>query len=325
MDVLNTSQITCLIPIKLSTHNPLNDELQRWLEIGLRSYVKFLDPSIVHSFVIISPDAEIDAVKARVAKFVEAHVPSCPFEFKYVKDSWLCPIMINGGHTWGYQQILKLEISRFIYTDLYMILDTDIYMVKPMSLSDIVTTNGRLIMTTDPFKMHPEWFSMSKALITNDAIDPDGRGGFLPDERVIQVTPQIMVTKAVSTLVSFLKIRHGIYYQRTMLEKGFTEYTLYWSWLKRRGEIEKYYDTECGGNTGLKVNNGDMWDIEIDKLRLLGNPIWFYPLESGMDGLRERVRKQFEESQNYFFSLFQSNIGQIPVSEWIAILKPYVT
>lgn len=334
---------TWVIPIKTHTHDPKNDELERFLEIGLRSYKKFLDPAAVHSFMMICPDDELVQIKDRTDRFCKQN--NVPFEFKFSKDSWLIPAthdpnvreMMKQGGTWVYQQLLKLEVARIIYTPVYMVVDSDVYLTKKFTEDSIYVDTYKdlflapdhpgsalkhpLITTTDPFYYHPEWYEASCSQLRTPVNQLFPTALSSGTNRVLQVTPQLLVKQEVIQMLQHLKdIKDPLNYQIELLQKGFTEYSLYWSWLTKQNHTE-LYDMTCGGNKGGKepINN---YDIEIESVRLLGRPIWFKP--KSRDDLVARIRTQFEENACFYFGLLQSNIQGITTQDAIQIIRPYL-
>ena len=311
-------KISIVIPLKRNTHST-NDEVDRFCAIGLPSLLKYLSLDEIDRLIVITPMNESLSVETQIRSVIADTGPwAGKLKLRMLYDHHLCSLSTSG---WLFQQLLKLEAARFTTAPYYLVLDSDIYLTRPLQPSrDLIDTEGRLLMTTDPLSYHPEWYGPSCDVLktTMDALFKEGSS----QSRVMQVTPQILVTEEVKGLLAWLSASYGEgTYQEYLLRHGFTEFSLYWCWLvlnKKQGQL---YQTASGGNLG-KIAPGSMIDLELDQPRLMGNALWFAPQPPHT--LASWVERQFRNNQKYFFSLIQSNISGLSLETVISVLRPRV-
>lgn len=288
-------KLTFVIPICRHTHSKCN-ELERFKNIGLVSFHKYLDPEVVHEFLIISPKDQLLLIKNELA-------PIIGYPVRFISDeSLLGKATKMTVDSWYKQQLIKLAVATAVQTEHYMTIDTDIFLTRRLHAKDIFRRGGKLLMTLDRYHQHTGWWERSRAQLQLS------KSVFRGNEWVIQVTPQVLITKKVIDLLTHLEGLWGTEWREHLLEHKFTEYTLYWTYLKVYGGIEKY-----------RVRPG---------LSLMGNGLWYeaQPVanQTKLEALEAHVKNAFTNNAKYFFSLVQSNINGYTLQEILPIVQKYL-
>lgn len=118
-----TKQYTLVLPLKINAHN--NDNLQRFIQIQLRSLNKFLDISSLYEFLIICKENEENIIQQELAKH-----PS-PLPIRLITENTLIKNdIIKKISGWYLQQLIKIGVSKIVKTELYLVLDADCFLTK---------------------------------------------------------------------------------------------------------------------------------------------------------------------------------------------------
>lgn len=244
---------------------------EQFLTIGIPSYDCFLPKDEIDSFIIISPLKDRDTLQKLTLIY-----PDIPFRF-YTDEEMLNDLSIRG---WSKQQIIKLKISSKVKTSLYIPVDGDHFLVKPLSYSDLYR-DDKIKCSTEPyqtlnnvlFSVNSEWVNKSaKCLLFTGTLD-----------KIMSVTPQILVKPFVSNLLETIDVESA-------MAKGATEFCLYWLFLLQNDLTSTYID--C-------TNDDPLWrhDREINVLEPMNK-----------DKVNEVVFRALAKQKTYF-SVIQSWIG----------------
>lgn len=256
------------------------NNLQRFMEIGMVTYEKFMDISKLRNFFVIVPKTDVATVKNALS----TKWPAWPWQV-LSEDTLLHPGIPAG---WARQQTVKLAVSFLVQTDLYLIIDDDTYLTKPFSgkdLRDVKT--GKVLLNRTPIDF-PFFFLWSNQLLGYDFDKVQGAAYHMA------ITPETFVTAEVRSLVKHLIEKYGDKkaWQVHLANHKFTEYALYWIWLMMQGKTDTLYATP-----------GDTADV-----------LYGYATTGPEHDLKERVRDSFEKNAHHWFSFVQSSLP-IPVNE----------
>ena len=110
-----------------------DNDLERIIKIQLPTFRKFLNLNDLLEFIIISRSTDIPIIKEKLDKLFPE------FPFVYYDEAVLLPEL--NSHIdqlrrmwhpgWIIQQLAKLEISKYIKTEVYFSFETDLFLTKP--------------------------------------------------------------------------------------------------------------------------------------------------------------------------------------------------
>lgn len=178
------------LPLKL--YQPEQD-LRRLTQINLRSLERFFDRELLGKVLIAARGEDVQLIQDAVSK----SGISLPVEV--IPETELLPSFSGlGGIGWFRQQVLKLFAWRAIDSPYVILLDDDVLMTRPTGRNELVM-GGRLVMShlhADGFR---QYFDSSCPLLGYD------RMAISPEQRVMNVTPEIIVTAELRNLVGELR------------------------------------------------------------------------------------------------------------------------
>jgi hypothetical protein len=175
-----------LLPLRL--YQPELD-LRRLTRINLRSIEQFFDRSLLRKIVIATRPEDLAAIRTAVAN----SGLSLPVEV--IPEAAVVPSLARlGGKGWFRQQVLKIFSWRVIDSPYVILLDDDVLMTRPTGANELLL-GDRLVMShlhADGFRTY---LDSSCPLLDYD------REMIRPEQRVMNVTPEIMVTSELQALV----------------------------------------------------------------------------------------------------------------------------
>lgn len=198
------------MPIKLT-----ENVKKIFFQLTLPSY-RFFKKSDISQFYIICPKSDIDILKTALS---EIDLP-----FILIDENNVCSYE---GIDWYKQQIIKLNMAGIIKTEYYLVLDSDIFLTKPFSYSDMFCS-GKLKMSSEKFckgnisdfAVNPSWWESSCKVLNYNITD-------LYERDLMSVTPQILITSIVKELIQRL-INIDRYWPKLICDNKCTEFTLYY-------------------------------------------------------------------------------------------------
>jgi hypothetical protein len=319
-------KISFVLLIKIRSHHDHN-ELDRLKNIQLRSYRKFLDLSLLQDFFIVASACDIEIIRDDLS----TSYPEFPFVF--VDEAQLCP-SIQGGSGWTKQMILKIAVASLVNTDYYLTLDTDVFLTKPLSEADLLE-QGKLVYQKERAQTHVKWWQASAQVLNYDA------QLLLTRRFAMGVTPEYLVTEVSRKLQRDVESLHGTddfaawlmasrmskkslgnkliravcqaapvlcaLFPKARLDQirtcDWTEYTLYWTYLHKIGQLEAFY-----GEGERQVYGNCIWSEEDIKA----------------SDLRGLVEKAFLDNAHYHFSIFQSSIRNLDQSQLTELIDKHL-
>lgn len=248
-----------------------HNNLDRFMQVGMVTYEKYMKRESVHEFIIVTPAADIKNVQARLT----AKYPNWPWKF-VVEDAIVLKTLPSG---WAKQQTAKFAIAPLIKTKHYLIIDDDTYLTKPFEYSDLFY-NGKAIMNKCQIDF-PFFFFWSSQMAKAD-FDMVQYAPFH-----MAITPEIFVTSLVRDLIKWLEGEYGdrMSWQSHLANNKFTEYCLYWIYLMKLGVHSLEY--AC----------------EQDAPSLYG-----HATTGPEHTLSVQVKKSFKDNGNYWFSFVQTSL-----------------
>lgn len=310
-------QYTLILPIKITGRN--RNDLERFIQIQLRSLNKFLDISSVYEFLIICKEPEINIIEQVLVK------NHSPLPIRLISEnSVIKQEVINKMSGWYLQQIIKLGISTIIKTPLYLILDCDCFLTKYFSYENLFYQD-KILIDRENWTVHPEWWLASAEIISDVPVTK------LASQPVIAVTPQILITEIARELLDYLSHKEKwLRWDEYLSTKNFTEFTLYWLFLLKRNRTNMY---QLSGSGPLLLGNA-LWGGDWKNENWLTLAWFIKNLLSSKHRKNNKLKKQilaqqvktsFESNDNFYFSLIQSNIKDISLKAIIEETDKYLT
>ena len=209
--------LTFVLPLKLTASNNELEYMQMLQLPSMRRHTAAAD------YIVVVPDEQFDeAVSALLAAAEPPGVPG----LRLLRESTVIPDVGPDTAGWYRQQIIKLAAARFVTTREYVTMDADVFLREPLSVDDLYH-DGKLRLNTDVVRTHPGWWADSARLL---GVEPPPS-----DELVIGVTPQVLVTEEVIGLIKHVEATHGARFGEVLGRNLFTEYSLYWLYIRMRG------------------------------------------------------------------------------------------
>jgi len=186
----------------------------------------------------------------------------------------------NSYTGWHLQQILKLYISKIIYTEYYLILDSDCYLTKKINYSDLFVNNKPIPNLIHKHKN--DWLLKSCQYYELDYEK-------VPDT-IINVTPQLMNTKIVVELCNSNKNIPEL------INNGCNEFWIYFCYILKYYDLHEIYHIDLNKT----LSNKCIWNIEC----IVSNSTYD---NIDVESIKKTIDAQFNDSLT-LFTLFQSNI-----------------
>ncbi len=210
-----------------------HDNIKRFFEISWKTHDKNLKKEDIDCIFFIIQKEEKDYFEFFMNKYIK------DVKTLIITDDMLIfPIFNFTSHR--KQMLLKFLIIKYIQTKLYLILDDDIISVKSFGYEDLFINKKIKFNAENDIYTQPEVWECSR-----DLLRMDKKTNIYRLRNTLSVTPEILITSVVSDMMNYLLIKYGNY-ENLFLEMtrvSWTEYTLYWLYLRyidKKG-IKYYY------------------------------------------------------------------------------------
>lgn len=253
--------------------------------------------SLFSEWLIVIPGAERDTIERHARAWEDF-----PIRF-VIEDEYLDVFKrfskLHEVRNWHRQQIIKLFCADLVQNEYFLVLDPDIFAVKPVRYDDVVV-GGRALVEADRREWHADWWRDSATLLgVEPHLDRAGMG----------VTPAILSRDACRGLTRYIAERHGRSWHEVLLSRymtQWTEYTLYHLFLEHTGQFDKYHATPQEAGLPQRLHSPAPWGV------------W-------KNGDYERLdfATLFSAENPGLFTVVQSNVGVTP-QRIAADLAPYV-
>lgn len=261
-------QFSIVLPTKLVD---LEYDLERLFEINLKSLDLYFDASQLAEVIIVAPEDDLKSIARR------AKAQSLKLKLRLVDDVELCPCFAHmGGAGWFRQQVIKIAAASIVRSKYYITSDDDVFMTRHTGINDLIFS-GRVIMSYIPLSSHPYFFRSSSAVL-DLPLEAFGWDEFVMNqtpeivitEHMLGVQKEIEKIWGVSNFAEWLLAHSDSYSERRPLglvrrlirrlsktrtleldrQKGmlrricgrWTEHSLYWTFLKKMGLTDLYFD-----------------------------------------------------------------------------------
>jgi len=202
-----------------------NNSCIRRVNLFIKSLNKFLFMDDVHKIYIITSTAKMDSIKQIwMNDLIGAHIFN---KITFIDENVIEPVFLE--NKWYYQQILKLKISKYIQTKHYLVLDDDMFLIKPLKFSDFISNDNKIIYTHESFPHNnPRCYTNSTWWTTSANVLEFDVKRIYDNTCLMGVTPQLLITDVVIGLIAILEKKYGIEWAKKITQLRFTEYALYW-------------------------------------------------------------------------------------------------
>lgn len=249
---MNYNKITFILPIKG------NYDILLAFNILIPSILKYFKLEDLEDFFIISTNDEYELIN----KYI--HNTNASLKLKCINENTIIQDMNSFNKMLGCrkQQILKLEMAKFCTTDIYLTLDSDMFLIKHVSINDFLI-NNKIIYNYENYDIHKYWWIDSCKLLKYDFES-------IKNKLTFGVTPSILIKSVVLELFNYLNIKnYNIFSNKNHVH--WTEYTLYWSYVIKNN-YDVYYMSDNEYKYKYKLySNSCIWFQETLQKKLQNN------------------------------------------------------
>jgi Family of unknown function (DUF6492) len=278
------NQLCAIMALKVrGRHYP--DNIGR-CDILFESFRKFGIRGLLSEILIVIPGDE----EAYIKRYARAW-NDFPIRF-VIEDDYLQMFKsfsrLHEVRGWHRQQIIKLFCAELVQSEFFLVLDPDVFAVKPIRYEDLIV-DGRAIFETDRREWHADWWRDSAELLGVDPhLERPGMG----------VTPAILSSAGCRGLTRYITERHGREWYGVLLSRymtQWTEYTLYNLYLEHTGQFDKYHVHPATAGLVTRLHSPAPWGVWTAK---------DYP---ALD-----FQALFSSQNPGLFTVVQSNVGVTP-------------
>jgi hypothetical protein len=313
-------KISVVLPVRLTGSQV---DLERLLLLNLRSLDAFLDKSSLSEVLIVANCGDIDRIK---------HAPSMQLNrlpVKFLDEDVVCPFFRRmGGLGWFRQQIIKIAIAQHVESEYILVIDDDCIMTRPAGVVDFLR-DGKLLMSHIPIESLSSYFRSScevlkspygiygcGEIIMNVTPEILLRDVLLGIQREIESLWGVAcfgewllkVSREYNDRPSrsiFAPLRNRIF-RSSRRRKAmalaelrakcgeWSEYSLYWTYLKKHGLTNLYFDYAK--------------DLTVPQIGDAG--VWT-DAEAGLLDIDDWVARTFGKDQSHYFAVVSAKITQL--------------
>lgn len=246
------AEFALVLPVALSQTGRDENDLQRLLLL-LRTYDRFWIEK-TSRLLIVCPPGDMSAVSDGVRSCnlpnieVVDEFDVCP-EFAEDPESFNSWPKLNKG--WIRQQLLKLAIAEHLPESHYLTLDSDVLFVQETLVGDLFDDAGRAMLNVQKRSFYERTYTAEFAAKTETVMRDRYRRsaelmGFrrspFNSDHWYGETPVTMNKSGVCGLIETIDRRSNLGWRRELLvNRTWTEYSLYFQHLERVGEMEQHY------------------------------------------------------------------------------------
>jgi hypothetical protein len=244
-------------------------------DLNFSLYNSFLNKNEISKFILICKSDFVESVKEKTNKY--------DLNIEVLAEESFLPESVVNCRGWYKQQIIKLSAARFVDTEYYLVLDDDLFLIKPLLYKDFFN-NDKVIYSSEgwpdnssTYSTNTAWWESSCELLQYDL------NNIKNSSCNMGVTPQLLKRDYVATLVKDIKKIHNTKEWELCFENfKATEFSSYWiSLLKEGNQIS--YTTE-----GNKI-----WDPHKD-VNILEPSL-------SRESFRNKIEMALSEKKNHFF------------------------
>ncbi len=279
---MDNQKFTIIMPTRGITN--LNSDNETYFSLVMKNYHRFLDVNSLHEMIIISPRSAMETLQSETT-----YCNLDTFPLRFIAEEDILPQKLHHTMGWFKQQLIKILMCQYIQTKIYLIVDDDLFLIKKMTLSDlIIIEDGQTYYKYSSEKCtdlgqknysSTEWWQGSAKLLQMEVNFPSPQCYHL-----MSVTPQIFVVTYVSDLITTLQ---NIYsesndqWMEKFIEFKATEFSLYWIYLHINNLYYMYSD----------ITNRPLWS---------NNPLYNILDQCTMEEAEVIIENGFQHSPDFF-------------------------
>jgi hypothetical protein len=262
-------------------------------DVMFESFRHFGLRPLISEWLIVIPGSEEDYIRRYARAWSDF-----PIRF-VVEDEYLAIFKrfskLHEVRGWHRQQIIKLFCAELVKDDYFLVLDPDVFAVKPMRYEELVV-GGRAVVEEDRREWHADWWNSSAELLgVEPRLDRIGMG----------VTPAILSRDVCKALTAHIEQRHGRSWHEVLLSSymtQWTEYTLYHLFAEHSGLFDRYHVYPSAAGVSQRLHSpapwgvwkaGDYERLDVAELFSAKNPGLFSVVQSNVGVTPQRVAKDF--------------------------------
>jgi hypothetical protein len=236
-----------------------HDNIKRFFEISWKTHDRNLVKHDIDCIYFIIPRDEADYFKSIMVQHIRDVKTMVVTEDQLVQSKFKFTSHRK-------QMLLKLLIAKYIKTELYLVLDDDIISLKTFGYNDLFSNkkikyNGEININSQP----QVWEASRDLLLLKQ------KTNIYRLKNVISITPEILITSVVNDMFAYLVSKHRSMQNlfEEMTKVSWTEYTLYWLYLRyvdKQG-ICHYYQMNNFTHANLTVYEDNYKTILKNALR----------------------------------------------------------
>ena len=258
-------------------------------DILFQSFRHFGLRPLFSEWLIVIPGAERVAIERHARAWED-------FPIRFVIEDQYLEVFkrfskLHQVRNWHRQQLIKLMCAEFVKNDYFLVLDPDIFAVKPVRHSDLIV-GGRALVEADRRDWHADWWQDSADLLgVEPNLDRPGMG----------VTPALLSREACRGLTRYIETLHQRSWHEVLLSRyatQWTEYTLYNLYLEHTGQFERFHVTPSAAGLPQRLHSpapwgvwksGDYEKLDFAELFSAKNPGLFTVVQSNVGVTPERI------------------------------------
>lgn len=190
---MSNNHLTAVLPVKIKSWQPSND-LDRLVFLLLPSFERFWINKDSLEFLVITTEQDKKTIVKKLNK------KRYNFKITVISENDLCPVLVKKSGWWK-QQILKLVSSKIIETDLFITLDADVILRRPILYEDLFCSK-KPIYRQENASLHWDWWIGSKSILKSNV-------SFQPNSIMMGVTPEILYRDICIDLFNEIGLRNN--------------------------------------------------------------------------------------------------------------------
>lgn len=209
--------------------------------IVLPLYKKFLNWEDIYKFYLVTPARYAEELRAKTQNF----------KVEIIEEELLLNPSVINSRGWFKQQLLKLNISSILETEHYLVLDDDLFLIKPLGFKDffnedlIIYSHEKWPDNGSTFGTNTKWWKSACDVLNYDI------SNLQQADCNMSVTPQVLKKEHSLSLIEELK-KINKDWMYLFDQKEMTEFTSYWVHLLKNN-IKDY--TPIGNK---------LWELHLD-------------------------------------------------------------
>ena len=230
--VINHDGLTILLTLAM-------EDLSRSAVLFTSLYVNDYENSQIEEFIIVVPDKEYDDIADTLLPLLYTSLlRELSYNVIVVKESLLFhhdsyyQVRLGNAFTYAIQMAVKLLAAKIVQTKYYLVLDSDLILLRPLIVSELVVHGSHAIYHHESRSVHTDWWTQSeKFLNLTENVDYNSR--LVKEQQGFGVTPALLHTFGASLVLSDINNRNNSAEAETHWLTCFgkdcvwSEYTLY--------------------------------------------------------------------------------------------------